>query len=98
MTNKTVDVMGYPFEGPYAITTSFNQVAGVYLITNVEGKIIDVGETDDLKNRIPGHERAECWSKNLGENLWFHFESNQQRRLVKEKNIRDAHRPICGIK
>lgn len=92
-----MEIQGYNFEGPYSTSTNFNAVAGVYLITTSSNKIIDVGETDNLKERIPNHERRQCWENNDATSLWFHHESNRENRLSKEKKIRLYYDPVCGI-
>lgn len=97
--SNTATVEGNIYDGPWSISnTTFNEVAGVYLIVDTNGAIVDVGETENLKGRIPNHERATCWSRNGGVNLWFHHELNQALRLIKEKHIRDKFNPVCGIK
>lgn len=99
MSTKTEMVMGYQFEGPYNITASnFNEAAGIYLIADNNGKVVDVGETDQLATRIANHERKNCWDRNDASILWFHGESNQQSRIIKEKKLRIHFDPACGIK
>lgn len=97
MNEPTVTYEGYVFNGPFSINASFNEVAGIYLITNSDGTIVDVGETDNLKNRIPSHERRSCWARNNGINLYFHRENNQEQRLAKEKLFRVKSNPACGV-
>ena len=96
MNEPTINYQGYIFNGPFSINTSFNEVAGIYLITNSNGTIIDVGETENLKERIPGHERKDCWTRNSGVNLYFHHENNSDKRLEKEKFFRNKSNPACG--
>ena len=97
--SSTTTVEGSIYDGPYQINnTLFNEVAGVYLIVDINGSIIDVGETENLKDRIPSHERSLCWNRQGGVNLWFHHEPNQSQRLYKEKHIRDTFQPVCGVK
>ena len=92
--------MGYSFEGWYSINDTLPEVAGVYLITNsrgaVSGGIVDVGETDNLKNRIPSHERRDCWARNSGLYLYLHREDNKDQRLAIEKVIRNGNNLPCG--
>lgn len=99
MSNNTTIVEGNTYNGPWAISNNiFNEVAGVYLIVDTNGTIVDVGETENLKGLIPNHERSACWSRNAGFNLWFHHETNQAMRLAKEKRIRNAFQSVCGVK
>jgi len=52
----STNVNGYTFDGPYPLsTTLFNNVPGVYLVSDLRGAYIDVGETDSLKNRLSSH-------------------------------------------
>lgn len=97
MDEPTVTYGGYIFNGPFSIDGSFREVAGIYLITNSNGNIVDVGETDNLKNRIPNHERRSCWARNNGIKLYFHHENNQEQRLAKEKLLRAKSDPACGV-
>lgn len=97
MTEQTIKYLGYTFNGPFLITTTFNEVAGVYIITTSGGVVIDVGETDNLNNRIPSHERRACWTRNDGVNLYFHHERNKDQRLELEKTIRNKVPLACGI-
>lgn len=98
ITNINVD--GYIFEGPYPINeTHFNEIPGIYLISDWDGKFIDVGETESLKNRLASHDRKDCWSRNANQviNVWFHHEQNAYNRLEKEKYIRNLHPFKCGL-
>lgn len=97
MSEPTITYEGYTFNGPFSINTSFNEVSGIYLITNINGTIVDVGETENLKERIPNHERRGCWEKNNGVNLYFHHENNENQRLAKEKLFRSKSNPACGV-
>lgn len=97
MTEPTITYSGYTFTGPFLITTTFNEVAGVYMITNSNGTVIDAGETDNLKIRIPSHERQSCWTKNDGAKLYFHREDNEDRRLAVERIVRNTANPVCGV-
>lgn len=95
---QKINILGYEFSGPYSIDGDFNKVAGIYIITsdsNAQHKI-DIGETENLGERIPNHERRNCWTRHNGVYLWFHFENDETSRLKKEKELRDHFDPICG--
>lgn len=98
MSEPTTTYEGYTFNGPFSVDASFRTVAGIYLITTSQGTIVDVGETENLKERIPNHERRDCWAKNNGVNLYFHHENNQEQRLKKEKLFRIKGNLACGVK
>ncbi len=93
-----LNILNNTFKGPFELRTHFNNVAGIYVITTIGNKIIDVGETDNLQERISGHERKSCWTTNMGCKLFFYQEKREVQRLEIEKQIRNAYNPICGIK
>ena len=90
--------LNYSFKGPFQLRTEFNEVAGVYIITTLGNKVVDVGETDNLKERISSHDRKPCWTRNMGCMLWFYGERRSEERLTIEKNIRDSYNPVCGVR
>lgn len=93
-----INILEYVFDGPHSINTNFNEVAGIYIITKDVSAInkIDIGETENLKERIPNHERRNCWKNYNGTYLWFHHEKNEKDRLEKEKKLRNYFNPPCG--
>lgn len=91
------NVHGFEFDGPHPVNATFNAVAGVYLIATPSGVIVDVGETENLSERIPNHERRSCWRRNVGTNLWFHREACERERYVIERFIRNKENPACGV-
>lgn len=100
-----MQLLGYNFEQPYVLrTTSFNNVAAVYVVyTVIGGRTVwlDAGETDKLGERIPNHERRECWGRNSQGNeiyiavMQVHDEFS--RRNI-ESDLRNRLLPICGEK
>jgi len=54
---------GYEFDGAYLDPTQQSSRAGVYVIWCKSGddwKVLDVGESEDVKARLANHERAAC--------------------------------------
>lgn len=99
-----VNIEGYSFSGPHSIDATFKPLAGVYIIYTADytsKKWLDVGETDNLANRISSHERRLCWKRNAEDlkiNLAFLQINNEQRRLTVEAKLRKKLNPICGEK
>lgn len=94
---QTVNINGSTFE-TYPLNTNFNDVPGVYVIYTSQ-KWLDVGETDKLGQRIPTHERRNCWVNNAGGlpiNLAFLSVESQAQRLSMESNFRNSLNPTCG--
>lgn len=96
--NNTRYVYNYSFTGPYSVSGSFKNVAGVYIISTTAGTIVDVGETDALGDRIVNHDRKNCWSRNSGTQLWFHSNGSKESRLTVESTVRNNANPACGVK
>lgn len=91
MTNIQ-NVGGYPFEIGYPLdTTTFNNVGAVYVIYT--SRFLDVGESEELGNRIAGHDRKFEWRRNSNNEPIFvavHQEIDQTVRLVIESNLRKS--------
>jgi predicted GIY-YIG superfamily endonuclease len=94
-----MNIKGYEFEGPFTPTTAFNNVGAVYVITDSNNSPIDVGQTNDLKSRIPSHERQDCWKHNAqgGVSVYARVESSEQTRLQIENIIRNSFKFTCGV-
>ena len=95
----------YQFEQPYFLkNTPFNNVKAVYVVyTVLSGRTVwlDVGETNELANRLAGHERKGCWEqKSQGNDIFVAVKQIADK--VQRKNIESDLRlglvPLCGEK
>lgn len=96
---QTVNINGYIFEA-YSLNVGFNDVPGIYVIYTSQ-KWLDVGETDKLGQRIPSHERRNCWISNAGGlpiSLAFLYVESQNQRFNIEASLRGLLSPTCGDK
>lgn len=96
---QPVNINGYTFEA-YPLNTNFNNVPGLYVIYTSQ-KWLDVGETDKLGQRIPSHERRNCWVSNangLPISLAFLYVESQNQRFNIEVALRGSLNPTCGEK
>ncbi len=63
-----VAIENYTFEGPYYHLKDLKDRPGIYAILcrldNGVTFLIDVGESQEIKSAIEGHERKDCWVKN----------------------------------
>lgn len=98
-----MQIQGYEFEKPYFLNgTNFNNVAAAYVIyTVLNGRTVwlDVGETDELGNRLSSHERRDCWVNNArGGELYVGVkqESSEFQRRNVEADLRNKLLPLCG--
>lgn len=91
----------YVFNGPHLNESSLPTKSGVYVITkkllNGSYEIIDVGESHNISERIPSHDRMNQWSlvSNNAFNVWT-FLADQSQRMIVERDIRITYNPICG--
>lgn len=103
---KDVNICGNAF-ALFLTDTIFDNVGAVYVFMKREPiahsstseatyKILYVGETIQLQNRIASHQKWDC-VKLLGVNcIGFHLDGNEDSRLAKEREIRLANEPPCN--
>ena len=87
----------------YSLDTSFNNVGAVYIFSKRTIKddtgthsFIYIGETNDLSDRIPNHEKWPCVKKYGANCICTHTESHQETRRKIEDDLLDAHDPPCN--
>ena len=94
-----MNIGGYDFSGPFdpdkGFTTDF---AAVYAIIDDKPKVIDVGQTNNINDRFPNHERKPCWLRNKDGKIYLYIykENSEARRLKIELEIRGKYNPPCG--
>jgi len=95
-----IKINGYNFEGPYDfVNTNFNEVPRVYAIVE-QNKLIYVGITDNLKERMANHHKENCWRKNISTTNCLYVlrvDSENDRQII-ERGIIDKYNPICNDK
>ena len=90
----------HQFDGPHTHPGALPGQSGVYIITRLANgihQIIDVGESGNIAERIPGHERMSQWERVSGNafHVWTLL-ANQTNRMLIEKAHRLSYNPICG--
>lgn len=90
----------HQFNGPHQNASSLPAQSGVYIITRlVNGayQIIDVGESHNIAERIPSHDRMTQWNSVSGNafHVWTLLADEANRMLI-EKAHRLAYAPVCG--
>jgi len=101
-----ISISGYSFEGPYTGTDYLKHEQGVYVILDKrrDGKwyILDVGESEDVKDRVENHDRKDCWERNrqgeLGVAVLYTPGWTASQRRAVESKIREAFSPACGVR
>ena len=93
------------FDGPYHTPEEIRADSGVYVVTcgqDPGAAVLDVGQSDDVRERIASHDREDCWRKNCPEDedlitYWVHYMTGPDyKRITLELNIRASAKPLCG--
>lgn len=98
--NTKTNLGNHQFTGPHRDASSLPALSGVYIITrlvNNQHEIIDVGESSNIAQRIPSHDRMNQWERvaNDGFHVWTLLANATQRMLIEQAH-RLAYNPVCG--
>ena len=91
----------YSFDGPHSEASSLTAESGTYVVStkNKNGKhrILDVGESAKVKERVDNHDRADCWTKKEKDGLFYSgYYCDEKTRTKLADDIRDQFDPPCG--
>jgi hypothetical protein len=94
---------GYYFDGAFSSATKLEPRAGVYVVWCKFGEqwtCLDIGESQNVQERVLGHDRAQEWAWHCRGNLYYavHYtpEVQQPGRIKIEQHLRSLEQPICG--
>jgi len=105
MEKTVIQIAGVWFEGPFVSTAQIRNVSGVYVVASNDRQPsgqhywLDVGQSDELKDRLDAHDRAECWQRNSMRG-WVYYVSYciEPMRTRLEQAARAALNPACGVR
>ena len=98
----SIQIGNYTFEGPFTNPASLKNVSGVYgvLARSWSGnghKVIDIGESATVSDRVSNHDRSTCWTRNRQAGLSYAaFYCDQPTRIRVEQGLRKQFNPVCG--
>ena len=100
----TVEIGGYTFSGWWNNVSTLDEKSGVYAIgceKDGKVKVLDVGESGNVQDRVEQHDRKDCWNKNCKSGTLKyaqHLTPNKQQagRKEIEQDIRDKVNVPCG--
>lgn len=100
--NTNTNLGSHQFTGPHRNATSLPPQSGVYIITRLDNDlhtVIDVGESDNIAQRIPNHDRMNQWEAvtTNGFHVWTLLANASERMLI-ERAHRLAYQPVCGVR
>jgi len=96
----------YEFEGPVYNKTLLRRVAGVYAVLDDRSTgghhVLDIGESESIRDRIEDHDREPCWRRNQRGQICFAAlylpqSTSEQRRRI-EAALRRQFAPTCGVR
>jgi hypothetical protein len=101
-----IQIEDYTFEGPYARVEELKERPGVYavlcLMNNQKHFLVDVSESDNVRQSIETHDRKECWLENCKGNILvavlYTKEMDQRGRKDIENFIRSREFAPCEDK
>ena len=104
----TVEIGCYTFQGWYMYVSALTDEAGLYAIGQTplsalkkdeNLKLIDVGESSNVRERVKNHDRKNCWRAHARAIRYAYLrtpgKSKSEREEI-EKDIRDKEDPPCG--
>ena len=97
----SITFSGYKFEGPFQNKSSLKNESGVYAIlcptANSRYRVTDVGESEDVRDRVENHDRESCWKDDCNSVHYAgHYVSGADKRREIEQEIRKDYNPPCG--
>lgn len=98
----SINIGKYNFEGPYTDTNGLLNQSGVYVIVgrNAQGAnwaVVDVGESETVRDRVRQHDREDCWNKQGYRSLATAvLYCGEQQRMRVEQELRQQYNPFCG--
>jgi len=102
-------IYGADFKCVNLSEADFNDFSAIYVILCVDDnggwKVLDVGQTGELGDRIDDHDRKNCWDRECSNrNIWVCYHKmptdkyTKQDRLDFEEKLRNHYNPPCGKK
>ena len=98
-----IQVGAYQADGPFSNTEPLGRQSGVYVILGrnnqfLNWSVVDVGESQDIRDRVENHDRKPCWAgqgySELGVAAIY---SDQANRMMIERQLRTQFNPPCGL-
>lgn len=97
----SIQLKSYPFDGPFDNTGPLRSLSGVYSIlgkrpTNMQCRVLDIGESHSVRERVENHDRQPCWLGHQMPLFVAAYYCNQTERMKIEQELRAFYNPPCG--
>ncbi len=97
------EYFGYPFEDLVSDPSQLKSRSGVYVIwckSDGNLSVLDVGESQNVRERVMNHDRSDCWIRNctgtINYSATYTPNKTEFERLFIEQDIRGQTNPPCG--
>lgn len=98
----TTHLGNHSFAGPHTTNSTLPSLSGVYIITtlapNQRHTVIDVGESENVRERISSHDRTSQWQQAQQNGLYAWVLAAEAQRMLIERAHRLAYNPVCGVR
>lgn len=98
----TITVGQWTFDGPHLSADGLRAQSGVYAVLGrraptEQWTVVDIGESQDVQDRIRYHDRAPCWrSQGYPALSVAALYCNGRDRMTVESTLRGQFNPPCG--
>lgn len=98
-----INIGRYRFHGPFYEISVVRNTSGIYAILDCRTSgtyVLDIGESESLRDRLSSHDRSPCWSQHrqgtLGIATLYLPDTDGARRRTIERELRTTFDPVCG--
>ncbi|MCU7859297.1 MAG: hypothetical protein KZQ86_05580 [Candidatus Thiodiazotropha sp. (ex Lucinoma kastoroae)] len=97
-----INIGNYNFYGPFASASGLQNQSGVYAILGRNGdseqwKVVDIGESARVQERVANHDRASCWNRKGHSRIAAAaYYCAEPQRMNVERVLRSQFDPPCG--
>jgi hypothetical protein len=96
-----INLKSYSFDGPFQSTESLHFRSGVYAILgkrplDAQYRVIDIGESQNIRQRVGTHDRAPCWKGHQLPLYVAAYYCDETNRMKVEYELRTWYQPPCG--
>lgn len=100
--------MSFSITGYSGATYMFNHISSAYTLENRSGvylvidsnakKILDIGESATVRDRVENHDRKSCWERHSTSPIKYAvcYISSPTQRFSAEQDLRAKFKPPCG--
>jgi len=98
----SIQLGNYHADGPFGNENSLLERSGVYVILGrsqqtARWNVVDVGESENIRDRVANHDRGPCWRGQGHSQLAVAaIYTDERNRMLIERELRAQYSPPCG--